>query len=42
MDADTKLVISWFVGGRDAASANVFMQDIADRLLIRVQKQKVD
>ena len=37
LDADTKLVVSWFVGGRDADSANVFMQDVASRLANRVQ-----
>lgn len=37
LDADSKLIISWYVGNRDAASANVFMQDVADRLKNRVQ-----
>lgn len=37
MDADSKLVISWFVGNRDAESANYFMQDVASRLSTRVQ-----
>lgn len=37
MDADTKLMISWYVGNRDAISANEFMLDIASRLSNRVQ-----
>lgn len=37
IDADSKLIISWFVGGRDVASAHEFMQDLADRLANRVQ-----
>ena len=37
MDADSKLVISWFVGSRDANSAYDFMQDIGARLANRVQ-----
>ena len=37
MDADTKLVIGWLVGDRDAATANDFMRDIASRLKHRVQ-----
>lgn len=37
IDADSKLVVSWYVGNRDAASANEFMHDIADRLRNRVQ-----
>lgn len=37
IDADTKLVISWFVGNRDAESANEFMLDIADRVRTRMQ-----
>ncbi len=36
-DADTKLVPSWFVGGRDSDSAIVFMDDLASRLANRVQ-----
>lgn len=35
--ADTKLVASWFVGGRDAGSAYEFMSDLASRLANRVQ-----
>ena len=37
IDADSKLIISWLVGSRDAGSANMFMQDIAGRLRDRVQ-----
>jgi IS1 family transposase len=37
LDADTKLMISWVVGGRDADYAQAFMQDVADRVTTRVQ-----
>lgn len=37
IDADTKLVPSWFVGDRDGDTAYVFMQDLASRLKNRVQ-----
>jgi IS1 family transposase len=37
IDADTKLVISWLVGGRDASYARVFISDLAERLANRVQ-----
>jgi IS1 family transposase len=37
IDADTKLVVSWFVGNRDAESANIFMSDVASRLKNKVQ-----
>ena len=37
LDADSKLLISWLVGGRDAEFANAFMLDVADRLENRVQ-----
>ncbi len=37
IDADTKLMCNWFVGGRDAEFANHFMQDLAGRLDNRVQ-----
>jgi IS1 family transposase len=36
-DADTKLVPSWYVGGRDSDSAIVIMDDLASRLAGRVQ-----
>ena len=37
LDADTKLMVSWMVGNRDAGTAHVFMQDVASRLANRVQ-----
>ncbi len=37
LDADSKLIVGWLVGGRDADYANEFMQDIASRLANRVQ-----
>ena len=37
LDADTKLVPSWLVAGRDIGSAYTFMHDLADRLTSRVQ-----
>ena len=35
--ADSKLIVSYLVGGRDASYANDFMQDVASRLATRVQ-----
>ena len=37
IDADSKLVLSWFVGGRDAYCAKMFINDLASRLSNRVQ-----
>lgn len=37
LDADSKLIISYLVGGRDGGYAAEFMQDVADRLANRVQ-----
>src|SRR6202050_5774128 len=37
IDADSKLIISWLVGGRDAEYAKAFMEDVRSRLLLRVQ-----
>lgn len=37
LDADSKLIVSWLVGGRDAGYATEFMQDVAERLANRVQ-----
>ena len=37
IDAETKLVPSWFVGRRDAESAMEFVKDLASRLANRVQ-----
>src|SRR5438128_1089636 len=31
-DADSKLIASWFVGGRESDSAIIFMDDLASRL----------
>ena len=36
LDADSKLVVSWLVGDRDAGSAYTFIHDLADRLRHRV------
>jgi IS1 family transposase len=37
IDADTKLIPSWFIGGRDAECASWFISDLAARLANRVQ-----
>jgi IS1 family transposase len=37
IDADSKLVMSWMVGGRDGDYAMAFMDDVAKRLVNRVQ-----
>lgn len=37
IEANTKLVISWFVGDRSADSAELFMQDVAGRTTDRMQ-----
>src|SRR6266508_6671419 len=37
IDADTKLVPSWYVGGRNTTDALEFMRDLASRLDARVQ-----
>jgi IS1 family transposase len=37
IDADTKLIPSWFVGGRDSDAAIIFMDDLASRLANRIQ-----
>jgi IS1 family transposase len=37
IDADTKLIVSHFVGGRDGECAKWFMDDLASRLANRVQ-----
>jgi IS1 family transposase len=37
IDADSKLMISWFVGGRDSDCAIIFMDDLRPRLANRVQ-----
>ena len=37
LDADSKLMVSWLVGGRDAGYAYAFVEDLAHRLANRVQ-----
>jgi len=37
LDADSKLIISWFVGNRDGKTAYIFLEDLKDRLADRVQ-----
>lgn len=37
IDADTKFVMSWLVGPRDATSAQLFMQDVSNRISGRTQ-----
>lgn len=37
IEADTKLIVSWLVGGRDSEYAMAFMDDLRDRLANRVQ-----
>jgi IS1 family transposase len=37
LEADTKLILSWMVGGRDAETANIFMDDLSDRVEGRMQ-----
>ena len=37
IDADTKLMVSWRHGARDAANAHAFMRDVQERLTNRVQ-----
>jgi IS1 family transposase len=37
LDADSKLIVSWLVGSRDAGYAHAFMNDVAARLATRVQ-----
>lgn len=37
LDADTKLVPSWLIGGRDAGWATAFLMDLAKRLSHRIQ-----
>jgi IS1 family transposase len=37
IDAETKLVPSWFIGNRDTECATIFMKDLASRLKNRVQ-----
>jgi IS1 family transposase len=37
LDAETKLIVSWYIGDRDLSNATVFMRDLAGRLKNRVQ-----
>lgn len=37
LDADSKLIVSWLVGERDAGYATEFINDVASRLATRVQ-----
>src|SRR5438552_18508083 len=37
LDADSKLIVQWFVGARDGYSAKLFIDDLASRLANRVQ-----
>jgi IS1 family transposase len=37
LDADTKLMVSWLVGGRDAEYATAFIQDVSERVANRIQ-----
>jgi transposase-like protein len=37
IDAESKLIISWLVGGRDSEYAMAFMDDLSSRLALRVQ-----
>ena len=37
LEADTKLIVSYLVGGRDAGYAHYFMQDVAARVSTRIQ-----
>jgi IS1 family transposase len=37
LDADSKLIVAFLVGGRDAGYAHEFMLDVADRLVNRIQ-----
>ena len=37
LDADTKLIISWHIGPRDAGSAFTFIHDLKDRVATHVQ-----
>ena len=37
IDADTKLIVSYAIGGRDIATATEFMHDVASRIKTRMQ-----
>ncbi|HEY4451548.1 MAG TPA: IS1 family transposase [Solirubrobacteraceae bacterium] len=37
LDADSKLIVSWFVGGRQVEDAEAFMVDLSERVTGRIQ-----
>jgi hypothetical protein len=37
LDAQSKLAVSWYIGGRDSEAAMIFMDDLAKRLANRAQ-----
>lgn len=37
MDRDSKLLITWMIGGQDPHTAEAFMEDVEDRLSSRAQ-----
>ncbi len=37
IDATSKLIVSWLIGPRDAGAAYTFMQDVASRIVTRIQ-----
>jgi len=37
IDADSKLMVAWYVGRRNAAAAHAFMNDVASRIANRIQ-----
>jgi IS1 family transposase len=37
LDSDSKLIVSWYSGARDAASANAFLRDTSNRIIGPVQ-----
>ena len=41
LDADTKLVASWYVGQRGSEAATTFIDDLAPRLASRVQPPRI-
>lgn len=36
IDPDSKLIVSWLVGNRDAATANEFMRDLQSRISTKI------
>ena len=37
LDADSKLIVTWLVGERDAEAANQFIDDLAQRIASRIR-----